>query len=187
MHRPGRIRTDRWYEVALVCRDEPRTIPAIARELGVQSGSIQSIVDSMQREKLLEEAESEARGIAFKLTRHGKSELRKAQTTEEIERLLPTGERVVFVTEDGHGVAAEALAQLARDPEFRWAARIDGPVKWIASFGSRDAVAADRAVNALVAAGARAVTGRSDAVFDGDQLAAFAAKVGGKSSAAIEG
>jgi DNA-binding MarR family transcriptional regulator len=187
MHRPGRIRTDRWYEVALVCRDEPRTIPAIARELGVQSGSIQSIVDSMQRDGLLEKAESDARGVAFKLTRRGKSELRKAQTTEQIERLLPTGERLVFVTEDGHGTAADALAQLAADPAFRWAARIDGPVKWIASFGSGDAGSADRAANALAQAGARAVVGRADAVFNAERLAEYAGRIAPKSKRAITG
>jgi DNA-binding MarR family transcriptional regulator len=176
MYKPGRIRSDRWYEIALLCRDVPRTRPALAREMGVNAGSIQEIVKSMKREQLLEEAESEARGVALKLTRHGRAELRKAQATEEVEHLFPTGERLVFVTEDGHGVAGEALAELAHDPTFRWAARVDGPVKWIASFGSGDGAAADRAVNTLVAAGARAVSGRSDAVFNGDQLAEFAAR-----------
>jgi len=186
MYRPGRIRTDRWYEVALICRDEPRTIPAIASQLRVPSGSIQSIVDTMQHEHLLEEADSDARGVAFKLTRRGRTELRKAQTAEEVDRLMPAGERLVFITEDGHGIAAEALAQLAVDPSFRWAARIDGPVKWIVSFGSGDAAAADRAANALVDAGARAVVGRADAVFNPFQLAIYAAKVHGDRRAAID-
>lgn len=185
MHRPGRIRTDRWYEVALICRDDALTIPAIAREMRVASGSIQSIVNSMREEHLLEEAASDARGAAFKLTRHGKSELRKAQSTERINKLLPNGERLVFVTEDGHGIAAEAIAQLAADPSFRWAARIDGPVKWIASFGSGDAAAADRAANALVEAGARAAVGRADAVFDRAQLADYASRVRLKTRSAI--
>jgi DNA-binding MarR family transcriptional regulator len=185
MHRPGRIRTDRWYEVALICRDDPHTIPAIASQLGVASGSIQSIVDTMCEEDLLEEAASSARGAAYKLTRHGKTELRKAQKTDEIERLFPAGERLVFVTEDGHGIAADALAQLATDPSFRWAARVDGPVKWIASFGSGDAAAADRAANVLVAAGARAVVGRLDAVLNADGLGSYATRVGAAASKAL--
>jgi DNA-binding MarR family transcriptional regulator len=177
MHRPGRIRSDRWYDIALLCRDEPRTVPAIAHEMGVDPGSIQSLVGSMRRENLLGEAESDARGVALKLTRRGRAELRKCQVPEPIEQLLASGERLVFVTEDGHGIAAEALAQLAADPSFRWAARIDGPVKWVASFGSGDAAAADRAANSLVRAGARAVAGRSDAIFDARGLVDFAARV----------
>lgn len=187
MHRPGRIRSDRWYGIALLCRDEPLTIPAIAAEMGVQPGSIQSLVGSMCRENLLEEADSGARGAAFRLTRRGRAELRKAQTTEAVEKLLPSGERLVFVTEDGHGIAAAALAQLASDPSFRWAARIDGPVKWIASFGAGDAVAADRAANVIVQAGGRAVVGRADTVLNADALTEYAGRVNATPRRAIPG
>jgi DNA-binding MarR family transcriptional regulator len=186
MHRPGRIRSDRWYEIALQCRDEPRTVPAIAHAMGVDPGSIQSLVGSMRRENLLGESESDARGVALKLTRRGRAELRKCHATDPIEQLLPSGERLVFVTEDGHGIAAEALAQLAADPSFRWAARIDGSVKWVASFGSGDAAAADRAANSLVRAGARAVAGRLDAVYDARGLIDFAARVMGSPHRSID-
>jgi DNA-binding MarR family transcriptional regulator len=180
MYKPGRIRSDRWYEIALLCRDQPRTVPAIAGAMDVDPGSIQSLIASMRRENLLKEAESDARGVALKLTRRGRSELRRRETPGSIGQLSPTGERLVFVTEDGHGVAAEALAQIAAEPSFRWAVRIDGPVKWIASFGSSDAAAADRAANSLDSAGARAVVGRSDACYDASELAAFAMRVEAK-------
>jgi DNA-binding MarR family transcriptional regulator len=187
MHRPGRIRSDRWYNIALACRDVPRTIPAIAAEMGVRAGSIQSLIDSMRRENLLEEGQSDARGVALTLTRQGRAELRKAMSTDDVEQLLASGERLVFVMEDGHGITAEALAQLASDPSFRWAARVDGPVKWIASFGPGDAAAADRAANALVKAGARAVVGRTDAVLNAERLAQYADRLGAVSRGAIAG
>jgi hypothetical protein len=129
----------RWRDVALVCAAEPRTVPAIARALGVQSGSIQSLIGTMKREDLLEEVASEARGAALKLTRRGRLELKKRESTGEVEALLTPGERLVFVIDEGRGLPGDALADLAADPNFRWAARIDGPVKWIASFGSKDA------------------------------------------------
>jgi hypothetical protein len=54
------------------------------------------------------------------------------------------------------------------------------------SFGSGDAVAADRAANALVAAGARAVVGKSDAFFDADGLARFATRLSAETRCAID-
>lgn len=174
MHKPGRIRSQRWRDVALVCATEPRTVPAIARELGVRPGSIQSLIQTMKREDLLEEVESEARGAALKLTRRGRLELSKHERAGGVEALLTPGERLVFVIDEGHGIPREALADLASEPSLRWAARIDGPVKWIASLGPQDAAVADRAANQLVAAGARAVVGRSDAFFDAPALADYA-------------
>jgi hypothetical protein len=177
MYRPGRIRTDRWYDVAVICRDRPQTVPAIAGKMGVPSGSIQSVVDTMQKEGLLSPTDSAARGAALGLTQRGKRELHKAETADKVEPLLLSGERLVLVTEDGHGLIPDALAQLAADPSFQWAARIDGPVKWIASFGSGDAAAADRAATAIAGAGGRAVVGRADAFFNRDSLAEYAARL----------
>jgi DNA-binding MarR family transcriptional regulator len=185
MHKPGRIRSERWSDIALLCRAEPRTVPAIARVLGVEAGSIQSLILSMKREELLEEVESDARGTSLKLTRHGRAELKKHEATGGVDALLGPGERLVFVIDEGRGISAEALADLAADPNFRWAARVDGPVKWIASFGSGDAAAADRAANALVDGGARAVVGRSDAFFDAPGLADFAERLASQPRPAI--
>lgn len=186
MHKPGRIRSERWRDIALLCRDEPRTVPAIARAMGVDPGSIQSLIASMRREDLLEGAETDARGAALKLTPHGQAELGRHEATGGVDALLPNGERLVFVIDEGRGMPSEVLAELAADPSFRWAARVDGPVKWIASFGSADAVAADRAANALVSAGARAVVGKSDTFFDAAGLADFAERLGARTRRAID-
>jgi DNA-binding MarR family transcriptional regulator len=185
MHNPGRIRSDRWRDIALVCAVESRTVPAIARALGVEGGSIQSLIASMKREDLLEEVESEARGAALKLTRRGRAELKKHEGTGGVGALFTPGERLVFVLDEGRGLPADTLADLASDPNFRWAVRIDGPVKWIASFGSDDAIAADRAANQLVAAGARAVAGRSDAFLDAAGLDEYASRLGADPPRAI--
>ena len=80
--------------------------------------------------------------------------------------------------DEGRGIPAEVLAELAADPSFRWAVRIDGPVKWVASFGAGDAVASERAANALSAAGACAVVGKSDVFFDAGGLAEYASRLG---------
>jgi DNA-binding MarR family transcriptional regulator len=184
MYKPGRIRSDRWRDIALLCA-EPRTVPSIAQVMGVDSGSIQSLVRSMKRENLLEEAETDARGVALKLTRHGRAELKKHESTGGVDALLGKGERLLFVIDEGRGISAQALADLAADPSFRWAARIDGPIKWIASFGPSNAVAADRAANELVGGGARAVVGRSDAFFDAAELADFAARLAARPRRAI--
>lgn len=185
MHKPGRIRSSRWRNIAILCRDEGMTAPAIARAMQVEPGSIRSLIVSMRDHDLLEEVESDARGKALKLTRHGRSELQKHQASGGIDSLLPTGERLVFVIDEGRGVPADVLAELAADPELRWAARVDGPVKWIASFGAGDAVAADRAANSLVAAGARAVVGRTDVFVDADGLASLAAELSREALRAI--
>jgi DNA-binding MarR family transcriptional regulator len=177
MYRPGRIRSDRWRDIAIFCR-EPRTVPAIAREMQVEPGSIRSLISSMCDEGLLKEAKSYARGKALKITPLGRAELRRHKATGGVDALLPTGERLVFVIDEGRGMPPELLAELAADPAFRWAARIDGPVKWIASFGSGDAAAADRAATALVGAGARAVVGRADVFLESSELVAYAAKLG---------
>jgi hypothetical protein len=123
----------------------------------------------------------------LKLTRRGRLELTKHERAGGVEALLTPGERLVFVIDEGRGVPGEALGDLASDPNFRWAARIDGPVKWIASFGSQDAAAADRAANQLAAAGARAVVGRSDAFFDASGLADYAKQLRRAPRAAIGG
>ncbi len=185
MHKPGRIRSDRWRDIAILCRDEALTVPAIARAMQVEPGSIRSLITSMREHDLLEEVASGARGRALKLTRHGRTELRKHEESGGVNALLGTGERLVFVIDEGRGMPADLLADLATDPSFRWAARVDGPVKWIASFGSGDAVAADRATNALIGAGARAVVGRSDAFFDAAGLADFAARLNAQPRRAI--
>lgn len=174
MYRPGRIRSDRWREIALLCAIEARTVPAIAHAMQVKPGSIQSLVRSMKVEGLLEEAESDARGNALKLTHRGRAELKKYEASGGVEGLLAPGERLVFVIDEGRGISADAIARLAADPSFRWAARVDGTVKWIASFGSADPVAADRGANVLVEDGARAIVGRSDGFFDAAGLADFA-------------
>jgi hypothetical protein len=151
--------------------------------MGVAPGSIRSIVTSMCIQGLLQETKSNARGKALKLTPVGRAELRKHESTGGIGAILPTGERLVFVIDEGRGMPADLLAELAADPAFRWAARIDGPVKWIASFGSGDAAAADRAATTLVGAGARAVVGRADMFLDSSELVAYAAKLGRASHA----
>ncbi len=133
----------------------------------------------MRRERLLEDAESAARGKALKLSRHGRAELRRHESSGGVDALLPSGERLVFVIDEGRGISPAALAAIAAEPALRWAARVDGPVKWIASFGSGDATAADRAANTLIAGGARAVVGRSDAFYDADRLAALANEMTG--------
>jgi DNA-binding MarR family transcriptional regulator len=180
MHKPGRIRSDRWRDIALICRDEAQTVPAIAKALGVDAGSVQSLIRSMRREDLLDKVETDTRGVALKLTKRGRAELKKHDPAGGVEALLTTGERLVFVIDEGRGIASATLAELAADPSFRWAARIDGPVRWIASFGSADATAADRAANVLAEAGARAVVGRSDAFFDAAALARFAERLGAR-------
>jgi DNA-binding MarR family transcriptional regulator len=177
MYKPGRIRSDRWRVIAVLCAAEAHTVPAIAHAMGVEAGSIRSLVTSMKREGLLEEAESDSRGAALKLTRRGRTELKKHETSGGVDALLAPGERLVFVIDEGRGISSETLADLAAEPNFRWAARVDGSVKWIASFGLGDAVAADRAANSLVDAGARAVVGRSDAFFDAAGLADFAVRL----------
>ncbi len=185
MYKPGRIRSPRWREIAILCRGKALTVPAIAQAMHVEPGSIRSLIASMKRENLLEEADSEARGTALKLSRHGQAELRKHESSGGVDALLPAGERLVFVIDEGRGMPAKLLADLAADSAFRWAARIDGPVKWIASFGSGDAIAADRAANALVAAGARAVVGRSDVFVDAGGLASLASEMAGAEQQAI--
>lgn len=155
-------------------------MPAIASAMGVDPGSIRSLVASMRRESLLEEVATDARGVALKLTRQGRAALTKHQSAGGAAALLGAGERLVLVIDEGRGIAPDLLADVAADPSFRWAARVDGPVKWIASFGSGDAIAADRAANALARAGVRAVVGRSDVFFDAAGLAAFAARLVGK-------
>lgn len=177
MYRPGRIRSDRWRDIALICRDEALTVPAIARAMRVDAGSIQSLISSMRRENLLHEVGTNARGVALKLTRHGRDELKKHESAGRVAGLLGIGERLVFVIDEGRPMPSEVFAELAADPCFRWAARIDGTVKWIVSFGSGDAVAADRAANTL-GVGARAVVGRSDAFFDALGLAGYAEQLG---------
>lgn len=153
--------------------------------MGVEAGSIQSVIRSMRNEDLLEEADSDARGVALRLTRHGRAELKKHRSTGGVDALLAPGERLLFVIDEGRGISAEALADLAADPSFRWAARVDGPVKWIASFGSGDAVPADRAALALSVAGARAVVGKSDIFLDAAGLADYAARLAGEPRRAI--
>lgn len=177
MYKPRRIRSDRWRDIALLCSREPRTIPSIADAMRVKPGSIQALIRSMREENLLEEVESGARGVTLKLTQHGRAELKKHVDAGGVDALLSPGARLVFVIDEGRGVSPETLAQLADDPDFRWAARVDGPVKWIASLGSDNAVAADRAANTLVAGGARAVVGRADAFFDAKGLAEFAQRL----------
>ena len=185
MYRPGRIRSNRWRDIALLCDGEARTVPSIARQMGVQAGSIQSLIRSMTNEDLLEQADSDARGVALRLTRHGRAELKKHQAIGGVKALLTPGERLLFVIDEGRGISAEALAGLAADPSFRWAARVDGPVKWIASFGSADPVAADRASLALSHAGARAVVGKSDIFFDAAGLADYAERLGSEPRLAL--
>jgi DNA-binding MarR family transcriptional regulator len=177
MYKPGRIRSPRWRDIAILCREQGLTVPAIAREMQVQPGSIRSLIGSMRRESLLDEVQTDARGTALKLTREGRAALGKRESIHGADSLLPSGERLVFVIDEGHGIPNAALATLADDPEFRWAARVDGPVKWIASFGSGDAVAADRAATALADSGARAVVGRVDGFFDAEALALVAARM----------
>ena len=92
---------------------------------------------------------------------------------------------MLFVIDEGRGIPAEVLAEVAADPSFRWAARVDGPVRWVASFGAGDAVASERAAHALTDAGARAVVGRSDVFFDAAGLADFASRLGAQPRQAI--
>lgn len=178
MRTPGRIRSPRWRDIAFICRDEPKTVSAIAKEMNTERGSIQSLIRSMKSEKLLKVAASDARGVALLLTDKGHAELDKVASTGGADTLLRGGERLVFVTDEPRGVPlAHELGKLSADPDFRWAARLDGQVRWIVSFGTGDAVAADRAVDSLRASGATAIAGRSDAFFDAEELALFAASV----------
>jgi DNA-binding MarR family transcriptional regulator len=170
MFKPGRIRSERWFDIAVLCKGEALTAPAIAKRLGVQSGALKDLIASMAREGLLEHAASDARGQAWKLSRAGAAALRKAETTGAEAALLPTGERLLFIIDQGRAVPVPLLRQIASDPRVRWCARLDGQVRFVVSFGAGDATAVDRAQTILSDAGLQAVVARADEFFDRAQL-----------------
>lgn len=178
MFKPGRIRSERWFEIALLCRKEALTVHAIAKRLDVQPGSIKDLVRSMLREGLLEPGTSDARGKAWKLSRRGSAALRKAEEAGAQAALMPSGERLLFVIDEGRAVPSAVLRHLADDSRVRWCARLDGHVRFVVSFGPGDASAVDRAQALVSEAGLRALVARSDEFFTPAELHRHAATIG---------
>jgi DNA-binding MarR family transcriptional regulator len=162
----GRI-SDRWVEVALACADAPRTTHGISTAIGAAGGggSVKDLVASMEKRGFLEPVPDDGK-TKWKLTRKGRAELRKAEPVGYVTGLLPPGERLLLVLDQGRGVSEHALAQLADDPQLRWCARLDGHVRFAISFGTGDAQAIDRAQRLLDAEGISSLVARADAFFD---------------------
>jgi DNA-binding PadR family transcriptional regulator len=174
MARSGRTRSRYWREIAIAADREPRTIYAIAHEIGTTDGALQSAFGSMCSDGLLK-AKRDANGNQiYAITPKGKRRLAETDRAVHARQALPDGARVLLVVDEGRSISPELLIELAAEPALAWSLRLDGIVRWIAMFESDDAVPIDRAAARVEAAGARPIVGRADAIYNASELLTYA-------------
>ena len=166
-----------WRQIAIAADRQPRSIYAIAKEIGVDGGSLQSAVASMHAEGTLR-ARPGQRGQIYSLTSKGKRRLAEADRAVDARKAFPEGARVLLLVDEGRSVPPDLLRELAAEPTLAWSVRLDGIVRWVAVFESDDAVPVDRAAALVEAAGARPIVGRADAIYNASELLTYAASVG---------
>jgi DNA-binding MarR family transcriptional regulator len=173
MHRPGRIRSNRWYDVANACR-KPTTLPQIADNLGTTTGSLQALIRSMEDEDLLESDPKVTYGRTYKTTKRGRRELASADEGRTLgAQPLARRNRLVLIGEGIEGVPPDTLRQIARDPAFLGAVRLEGQVRWLCVFED-DAAAVDRTQRLCGDARAPAYTLQVDRILGRGALVEYA-------------
>lgn len=150
---------------------------AIAKAIGTTDGALQSAFDSMCDDGLLR-AKRDANGNqVFATTAKGKRRLEESDRAVQARQAFPADARVLLVVDEGRSISPDLLRELANDPTLAWSLRLDGLVRWIAVFESDDALPVDRAAARVEAAGARPIVGRADAIYNADELFAYATAV----------
>ena len=181
----GQVRQSRsryWKQIAVAADRQPRSIYAIAQEIGVDDGALQSAVASMRDEGTLR-AKPGKRGQIFGLTAEGKRRLAAMDRAVQARHALPDGARVLLVVDEGRSISPELLHELAAEPTLAWSLRLDGIVRWMAVFESDDAAPVDRVAARVQAAGARPIVGRADAIYNAGELLAYATSLATRAAA----
>lgn len=181
----GRTRSRQWPHIAGLCDGEELTIYGIAKKLGTRTGAIKSVLDSMEADGLLRVRSGE-RGQLYALTRSGRTALRAVDDAAPARLALPAGSRVLLVVDEGRTNYQGLLGRLAAEPELRWAARLDGLVRWLLVFGSGDAAVVDRASAVVEAAGGRPIVIRADEVMNAAQVREYAMRLSSGQAAVPE-
>jgi hypothetical protein len=118
--------------LAAACRQAPRTRSEIARQLGVERGSIETVLTAMVREDVLEKTSvARARGAAFRLRDEYHAELDAALAAAHPPGVLSPGLRVLIVGATKIAALAAGLRAAANDPRVVWAVRGDGPARFL--------------------------------------------------------
>lgn len=176
MSQTRRSRSRYWRQIAVAADRRPRSIYAIGQEIGVDGGALQSAVASMCAEGTLREKPG-VRGKIYALTAEGRRRLAALDRAVQARQAMPEGARLLLVVDEGRSISSELLAELAAEPTLAWSLRLDGIVRWMAVFESDDSAAVDRAAARAEAAGARPIVGRADAVYNANELLAYATEI----------
>ena len=100
--------------------------------LGVERGSLETALRRMLSEQVLERRQvKHARGEAFVLAPKWRRSLDKAVASAHPRGELRVGLRLLIVGVRDAGAVAEPIATAANDPRVVWAARLDGPARYV--------------------------------------------------------
>lgn len=128
--KPQPFRTAARRSLGHACRDAPRTRAELGRQFGVEPGALESALQALVREGVLEQQSvARARGAAFRLRPKWRRALDRAREGAYPPGQLAHGLRLLVVSA-GAGLA-EALTVAAVDPAVVWACRVDGPARLV--------------------------------------------------------
>ena len=147
---------------------------AIAREIGTESGALQSAFDSMRADGILRAKPGPRGEQIYSLTAKGKRRLAETDRAVDARKALPENARVLLVVDEGRSISPAVVSELAAEPTLVWTLRLDGIVRWMALFESDDPAPVDRAAARVDAACARPIVGRADAIYNADELLTYA-------------
>jgi hypothetical protein len=128
----GRFARARRREIARACAFGARTKADIARVLADDPGSVSTMVDTLVSEGILRPSTApHAKGQAYEFADAFRAELVEAIGFDVPRgQVLPGSRLLVVAGRNGSALARVALA-LAATPVVMWAARVDGPARFL--------------------------------------------------------
>ena len=167
--------------IALACRNAPRTRAQLGRQIGVDPGSLESVVRALRDEGVLETTTvGYARGAAFVLRAEWRDALDEAVAAVRPPGVIHRGLRLLVVAAGNQSAVEDGLAAAAVDPTIVWAARLDGQARILLALDvsePRGAEQADRLEGTFSRAGAQCVHVLVSEVMARPRFAAYAHSV----------
>lgn len=113
--------------IATSCRAQPKTISAIARELGRTEGGLRATVLAMASEDVLEPVKGRRAGsTAYLLRTEWHEALDEATSRHGIPGLMIEGQRLLLIERRAAGTVAAALADSPLRENLAWGAQLAG-------------------------------------------------------------
>jgi hypothetical protein len=170
-------------QIALACRDHPRTIGDLSRTLGRDDGSIRGTVLSLRDDGvLLTRRVAHSAAEAYRLNRRYRKQLDDAVGGRAPPGQMTRGQRLIFVSGTSVAAVTDALRSLEGHPAVEWAARLHGAQLHllIAIDPVADVALLDQVTAKIETAGAERVVAVVDQVLGIAELPGYTRTVAGR-------